>query len=128
MDEFCLRWNNKKLSVITMVTHNAHQTIYRNIIQVLAWSFESCVGNIYWQNISFRPIERRDYWRCTLYAMTLCGLDIEDCLVTHILLWKFDIDFILFYWFYLTTYILLLFFINFIYFFIYLFFPYVYYL
>ena len=79
------RWNvgwvlskmeqQKKWSVITIVTINGNSVTF--------------IDKIYPSDL----LKRRDYWRRTLYAMTPCGLDIEDCLI---LVWKL----LVWYWFY----------------------------
>ena len=75
VDEFYLRWNNKKtiFRIITIVTNNARQTICRNVILVhviyggiLNHDSVTSIDKIY----SSDPLKRGDYWRQTLDAMT----------------------------------------------------------
>ena len=83
VDEFYLRWNNKKtiFNIITIVTNSARQTIGRNVIlvhvihgDILNHVSVTFIDKIYISD----PLKRRDYWRRTLYAMTPYCLGIED--------------------------------------------------
>ena len=80
VDEFYLRWNNNKtiFRIITTVTSNVRQTIYRNVILVhvihggiLNHVSVTFIDKIY----SSDPLKRGDYWKRTLYAMTPYCLD-----------------------------------------------------
>ena len=120
MDEFHLRWNSKKI----VCYYNSDNQCTPNYLQE---NYSSAGHGGFSIHVSVTLmdkiypldlLERRDYWRCTYYAMNPCGLDIEDCLITHLLVWKFDISFILFiYFIYFYCFSLILFIFSFIYFF-----------
>ena len=95
VDEFCLWWNNKKKTIFCNYDSNAQCT--PNYLQegyssahYSRWYFKSCFGNIYWQNISFIPIEKRRL----LESITLCydSLLSLQYLITHFQVLKFHID------------------------------------
>ena len=95
VNEFCLRWNNKEKQffLITIVINNTRQTICSNVILCPWWFFKSCSGNIYRQNTSFRPIEKRGLLETsTLRYDLLWSQHLRQCLIIHLQVLKFHID------------------------------------